>query len=164
MRVEKMRLRGKFTVQHFNKAGKLLNEFDVDNGITDVGLNKILDDMFNSGTQSATWYVGLIDNSGFSALANSDTMSSHAGWSESTAYTEANRVTWGVGAASSRSVTNASTVDFSINATVTINGIFVVDNNTKGGTTGTLWATASFSSAVVASNGDTLKVTYTVSG
>lgn len=164
---EKLRLGGRFKVQHFNKDGVLLNEFFADNGITNVGLNKILDDMFDGGgaaAPSATWYIGLIDNAGFSALANADTMASHSGWSESTAYTEANRVTWGVGAASSRSVTNATTVDFSINATVTINGIFVVDQNTKGGTTGTLWATASFSSAVSASNGDTLKITYTVSG
>jgi len=163
---EKMRLGGKFHVQHIRK-GEVIHEFDVDNGITDVGLNKILDDMFDGGASaspSGTWYVGLIDDAAFSALANADTMASHAGWAELTDYSEANRVTWGVGAASSRSVTNATTVDFSINATVDVNGIFVVDNNTKGGTTGTLWATASFSSPVSATSGDTLKVTYTVSG
>lgn len=163
----KLPIKGHFKVQVFDKNGILKSETEGPNGITDVGLNKILDDMFDGGSAaspSGTWYCGLIDNSGFTALAAADTMASHGGWSESTAYTESNRVTWGVGAASSRSVTNASTMDFSINATVTINGIFIVDNNTKGGTSGTLWATASFSSAVSATNGDTLKVTYTVSG
>lgn len=163
MKREKIRLGGKFHVQHIRK-GEVINEFDCDNGIVDVGLNKILDDMFNSGTQSATWYCGLINDSGFTALADADTMASHTGWSELTSYTEANRVTWGVGAAASRSVTNSTTMDFSINATVDVNGIFIVDNNTKNGNTGTLWATASFSSAVSATSGDTLKVTYTVSG
>lgn len=160
-------VRGRYKLQLFDKNGNLKAEREGPNGIVDVGLNKILNDMFDGGSSaspSGTWYCGLIDNAGFSALAAGDTMSSHAGWSESTAYTEANRITWGVGAASSRSVTNATTMDFSINATVTINGIFIVDQNTKGGTTGTLWATASFSSPVSASNGDTLKVTYTVSG
>lgn len=164
MSKQKVALGGRFNVKHFDKNGKLLSEQEFPNGIVDVGLNKILDDMFNSGTQTGTWYCGLIDNAGFSALANSDTMASHSGWSESSAYTESNRVTWGVGSASSRSVTNGTTMDFSINGTVTINGIFITTDNTKGGTSGTLWATASFASAVSASNGDTLKVTYTVSG
>lgn len=167
MKKDNLNVKFDYTVQLVGPDGKVKTQRDGSNGITDVGLNKILDDMFDGGSAaspSGTWYVGLIDNAGFSALAAADTMASHSGWSESTDYTESNRVTWGVGAASSRSVTNATTVDFSINATVTINGIFVVDNNTKGGTTGTLWATASFSSPVSATNGDTLKVTYTVSG
>lgn len=167
MSKQNVKLGGVFKLQHFNKDGNLIGEQEFPNGITDVGLNKILNDMFDGGSSaspSGTWYCGLIDNAGFSALAAGDTMASHSGWSESTDYTESNRVTWGVGAASARSVTNSTTMDFSINATVTINGIFIVDNNTKGGTSGTLWATASFSSAVSATSGDTLKVTYTVSG
>jgi len=166
MKREQIKLGGVFRVQHI-RNGEVIGEQEFPNGITDVGLNKILDDMFDGGSAaspSALWYCGLIDDAGFTALAAADTMGSHADWSELTDYTEANRVAWGVGAASSRSVTNGTTMDFSINATVDVNGIFIVDQNTKGGTTGTLWATASFSSAVSATNGDTLKVTYTVSG
>jgi hypothetical protein len=111
-----------------------------------------------------TWYIGLVENAGFSAFANADTMASHAGWAESSAYTEANRPTWTAGAAASRQITNAATVDFSINASVTIKGLFIASNNTKGGTTGTLWSTAAFGSRVALNNGDTLKVTYTLSG
>lgn len=167
MENSKLPVFGRYRVQLFDKNGKLKAETEGPNGIVDVGLNKILNDMFDGGSAaapSALWYCGLINNAGFSALAAGDTMASHAGWAETSAYAEATREAWGVGAAASRSVTNATTMDFSINATVTVNGIFVVDENTKGGTTGTLWATASFSSPVAASNGDTLKVTYTVSG
>lgn len=160
----KLPLRGRLVVEHFNKDGDKIGQYEFPNGITDEGLNHILDTQFGAGTPVTTWYVGLIDNAGFSALAAADVMSSHAGWAETSAYTEANRVEWTEGAAASRSITNAATMDFSINATVTINGIFVTSVNTKGGTTGVLWATASFSSAVSATNGDTLKVTYTVSG
>jgi len=160
----RMSLKGRFRIEHYDANGKLKATYRVPNGIVDVGLNKILEDMFNGGTQSGTWYIGLVNNSGFSAFANGDTMSSHAGWVESTAYTETARPEWTAGTASSRSITNASTVDFSINATVTLKGIFIVDDSTKSGTAGTLWSTAAFASNVAAVNGDTLKITYTVSG
>lgn len=158
-----LNMRGRFHVEHI-RDGEVLEQFALPNGIVDVGLNSILNVYFVAGTQITVWYLGLIDNAGFSALSNADTMSSHAGWTESTAYSNANRPTWTVGAAASRAVTNAATVDFTINATATIKGIFATSNNTKGGTTGTLWATAAFGSTVSVINGDTLKITYTVSG
>lgn len=155
---------GYFLVEHRNKAGKLIGVYRVPNGIVDVGMNMILETMFHAGSQSTTWYIGLVDNSGFTAFADADTMGSHAGWTESTVYTQATRPQWTMGAAASRQITNASTVDFSINGSATLKGIFVADNNTKGGTSGVLWATAAFSSTVAVQNGDTLKITYTVSG
>jgi len=160
---DRFRAAGKFHVQHL-RDGKLLAEYDAPNGIVDVGLNHILETEFHAGAQITTWYIGLVDNAGFSAFANADTMASHAGWAESSAYTEANRPTWTAGAAASRQITNAATVDFSINASVTIKGLFISSNNTKGGTTGTLWSTAAFGSTVALNSGDTLKVTYTLSG
>lgn len=159
-----LKLAGHFQVQHFDKNGELKEVYDFPNGIVDEGLNHILDTQFNGGTPVDPWYVGLINSAGFSALSNSDTMSSHAGWAETAAYTEGTRNEWTAGAASSRSVTNAVSLDFSINATVTIRGLFVSSNSTKSGTTGVLWSTALFASAISAENGDTLKVTYTVSG
>jgi hypothetical protein len=158
------RAKGKFRIEHRNKDGKLLGIYEVPNGIVDVGLNHILDTEFNGGTPITTWYIGLIDNASFSALAAADTMASHAGWIENNDYTQSNRVTWTSGAAASRSITNAVTCDFSMNATKTIKGIFITSNNTKGGTSGTLWSTAAFGSTVSVNNGDTLKVTYTLSG
>jgi hypothetical protein len=89
------KVRGHFTVQHLDKNGKLKGEYDMPNGIVDVGMNHMLETEFNGGTPITTWYCALIDNSGFSTLA--------AG-------------------------------------------------------------TASFASAVSAVSGDTLKITYTVSG
>lgn len=165
MSLSKLGLQGRFRVEHYDRQGKLKGTYRFPNGIVDVGLNLILDVMFhNTPAPSATWYIGLVDNAGFTAFANADTMASHTGWAESTAYTQTARPAWTEGAASARSITNAATVDFSINATVTLKGIFVVDNATKSGTTGTLWSTAAFASNVSAVNGDTLKITYTVSG
>jgi hypothetical protein len=156
---------GRFVVEHRDAEDKLKAVYDFPNGITDEGMNSLLDVHFHAATQITTWYIGLVDNSGWSAFADADTLSSHAGWSEFTSYTEANRVTWAEDAASSRSISNSTTADFSINATGNVKGIFVSSNNVKTtGTTGTLWSTAAFSSVVATANGDTLKVTYTVSG
>lgn len=158
-----LRPAGRFRIQHL-RDGRVIGEYDVPNGIVDVGLNHILDAEFHSGSQITTWYVGLVDNAGFSAFANGDTMSSHAGWAESVAYSNANRPQWTCGAASSRQISNSTTVDFTINATATIKGLFITSDNTKSGTSGTLWSTAAFGSTVSVASGDTLKVTYTVSG
>lgn len=155
--------RGKFHVQHY-RDGQLLGAWDVPNGITDAGMNSLLDIMFHGSTQITTWYIGLVNNSGFSSFANADTIASHAGWTEFTSYDEANRVTWTEDAASARSISNTTTADFTISATGVVHGIFVVSENTKGGTTGTLWSTAAFTSNVSVQDNDVLKITYTVSG
>ena len=159
----RLNVRGRFIVEHM-RDGKVIGQYSMPNGIVDVGLNHILETEFNGGTQVTAWYIGLIDNASFSALAAADTMSSHAGWIENDDYSGGTRPEWTAGTAASRQITNSSTVDFSINATATIKGIFITSNSTKNGTTGTLWATAAFGSNVSVQNGDTLKITYTVSG
>lgn len=155
--------RGKFTVEHF-RGGQLIGRHSFPNGIVDVGMNHLLDVVFHNQAQTATWYIGLVNNSGFTAFANADTMASHSGWTELTAYDEATRVEWVELAAAARAITNTTTADFTISATATIKGIFVTSNNTKGGTTGTLWATAAFTTPVMVVDNDVLKITYTVSG
>lgn len=160
-----MNLKGRYVIEHLDAEGNLKGCYEIPNGIVDAGLNNILDVMFHGETQTATWYIGLVDNAGWTAWADADTLASHAGWSEFTDYTEGTRVAWTEGAASSRSMTNAATCDFSINATGNVKGIFISSNSVKStGNTGTLWSTAAFSSVVATANGDTLKVTYTVSG
>ena len=152
-------------IEHTDKFGKLIGVYSLHNDITNVGKNYILDTMFKDGTQiaSTAWCIGLISNSGYSALAAGDTMSSHSGWTEFTGYSQSTRVAWGPGAASSQATTNASPATFDINATGTLKGIFVTSQNTKSGTTGTLWATGLFAADVPVSNGDQMKITYTVS-
>lgn len=139
------------------------------NGVTNLGFNLMLDSMFRNGTATiyANWYIGLISNASYSALAAGDTMSSHAGWTEdSTHYTPAvsgQRPTWTPTAASGKSITNTTSVNFAMNTDNTvIKGIFVVTDNTIGGTSGVLWSTGLFSADQTLFNGDTLKITYTV--
>lgn len=132
------------------------------NGITDEGIHYNLDTAFtNNDTAETAWYAGLIDASGYTGVDPSDVMSSHSGWSESTDYSESVRQTLSFAAASSRSIT--AEVSFTINATKTINGLFVVTDSTKGGTTGVLWSTALYTTAPDLESGNVLTSNYTLS-
>lgn len=162
--VELMKLKGAVGLEHW-RGGQHLRTYTAPNDITNEGKNTLFEIMFHDGTQiaSASWFIGLISNSGYSALAAGDTMASHAGWTEFTAYSQSTRVAWGPGAAASQSITNSSPATFDINSSGTVKGIFVTSNSTKSGTTGKLWATALFNADVPVSNGDQLRATYTVS-
>jgi hypothetical protein len=157
--------KGKFECLHLDKYKKIKGIYLAENLIVNVGKDLILDVMFNDGTPIAnsSWFIGLIDTSGYSAVAAADIMSSHAGWNEFTSYSEATRVAWGSGAAASQSTSNATAATFNITGTGTVKGIFVNSNSTKSGTTGTLWAATPFAADVPVSSGDQLKITYTVS-
>lgn len=132
------------------------------NGITNEGIHYNLDTAFtNNDTAETLWYAGLINNSGYTGVDPTDVMSSHTGWTESTDYSESVRQTLSFAAAASRSITAA--VSFTMNATVTIKGLFVVTNNTKGGTTGVLWSTALYATAPDLVSGNVLTSNYTLS-
>lgn len=153
-------------IRMFHYRGEsLLGVHDTVNDVTNEGKNLILDVMFNSGTQvlTASWFLGLISLASYTALAAADVMNSHSGWTEFTGYSESTRVAWGSGNASGQSTTNSVAATFSITSTGTVKGVFATSVNTKSGTTGKLWATALFAADVPVANGDSLKVTYTVS-
>lgn len=154
---------GVWTIEHYDKKKRLINKFVIPNTVVNEGLNKILDVMFHGVSAIGTWYAGLISNSSYSAIAASDTMASHSGWTEFTGYSESVRQTWVEGAASSQSISNSSAMVFSINATGTVKGLFLCSDSTKSGTTGVLWAATLFASDYPVNNGDTLNITYTVS-
>ena len=157
-------IQGRFFVEHRDKTGKLLAGFCFKNGAATVGLNNVLDVYLRNQTQTATWYLGLISAGSFTAVAAGDTMASHSGWIEDQDYSEAVRQTYSPGAAASGLLSNSgSTAVFTSNAgSNQIKGIFLTSVNTKGGTTGTLFATGLFSATVTLANLDTLTTTYEV--
>lgn len=165
MNQQKANIKGRFIVEHRDRDDNLKGIYEVPNGIVDEGIESLLDVGFHGVSQIGTWYIGLVDNSEWTAFADADTLSSHDGWTESTNYTEGTRVEWDEDAAASRAISNSTTANFTINATGNLKGIFISSCSVKStGTTGTLWSTAAFSSVVATANGDTLKVTYTISG
>lgn len=157
-------LRGWARVEHWRK-GSLLSVKQGPNLVVNVGKLKILDVMFQSSSQIATgsWYMGLIINTSYTGIDATDTMGSHAGWLESSGYDEATRPLWGQGAAASQVTTNASPVVFSMNTGATIKGVFITSQNTKGGSTGTLWSAMLFPTGdTIVVNGDELRATYSI--
>lgn len=143
--------------------GNIIFDETVKNLITNAGLNDLLDKYLKGSAYTAAFHVGLTD--GTPTVAAADTMSSHAGWAEVTAYSESVREVLTLGTVASQSVDNsASVAQFSINAdSTTIGGAFLTTNNTKSGTTGTLYAVAAFSGGdLTLNNGSTLDVTVTL--
>lgn len=160
---------GRYFVEHYrpNANGKLelLQTLEIENLVTNVAKNALLDTFFNSAGQTGPsgWYMGLIGSSGFSAIAATDTMASHAGWTEATGYTESTRPAWGPGAASGQITTNATAVVFTINTSFVAVGMFIVNQSTKGGTTGTLFSAGQFNTGnQTLANSDVLRVVYQI--
>lgn len=144
------------------RNGELLWVEEGPNTIVDTGKTYAAGTALIGVAQIATWYLGLTD--GTPTIAAGDTMASHAGWTEVTAYDEAARVAWSGAAGAAGVVTNtASPATFTINATTTVGGIFLASVNTKGGTTGTLFSVKEFSQARALVDNDELTVTYQVS-
>ena len=141
--------------------GKLKWVEDYDNLITTEGLNLLITRSFKTVPADVNWYVGL---KGTGSPAAGDTMASHAGWSEITPYSNANRPTFTPGTVASGSVDNsASKAVFNVNASATVFGAFMSTNNTKGGTTGSLYGVGDFGTSRAVENGDTLNVQVTLS-
>lgn len=135
------------------------------NLVVNSGLKLMNDTFFAGSAYTAVWYLGLINGPGSGTTFNaSDTMSSHAGWSEDTTYSNPTRptVTFGAASLADPSVIASTATSFSINGTTTIAGAFLTTSNTKGGSTGTLFSASDFTGGDrILASGDTLNVTYT---
>ena len=145
-----------------DKNGNIKWVDTITNLVVDEGLEDVLDKYFKGSNYTAAHYLGLTD--GTPSFQAGDTMSSHSGWTEVTAYSESARpsVTWGT--VSNKSVDNSSNkATFSINAdSTTVGGLFLSTDSTKGGTTGTLYGGGAFDGGdKTLSNGDSLSAQIT---
>ena len=166
---EKAAATGVYTIQCFDAQGNLKWETESKNLVVNVGLQDMNAKYFTGSAYTAAWYIGLYGAGASNTPAASDTMSSHAGWTENTGYSNATRpaCTFATPTTANPSVAtnSASPASFNINATSTVGGAFLTSNNTVGGTTGTLFSAADFGAPgdrSVASS-DILNVTYTLS-
>lgn len=155
--------RGEFHVVCRAPDGTVKWEERFSNTVVNVGKDYILGAALSGAVQVTTHYNGLIDGA-TPTIAATDTMASHAGWAENTAYDEAARPTWTEAGVSGQSIDNsASPSTFTMNASATISGAFLTSDSTKGGTTGTLIAAGTFTGGDRSvQSADTLDVTYTI--
>lgn len=157
---------GVFAIQCFDKDGNLKWETKTPNLVVNVGLKDMNDKYFTGSSYTATWYLGIYGSAATNNPAASDTMSSHAGWTEVTVYSQTSRPACAFGAATTADPSvisnSASPAVFTMSGSTTVGGAFLTTNNTKGGTTGILFSAADFQSpgdrSVV--SGDTINLTY----
>lgn len=156
---------GWLNLKHYDSKGREKGQYQFRNLVVNQGKNDILEVYFHDGTATAaaSWFMGLIVDTGFTGIVAGDTAASHGGWNEFTGYSQSTRPLWGQGAASGQAITNASPVTFDITSSGNLKGGFIITNSTKSGTSGKLWAAALFTAPVPVSNGDQMKATYNLS-
>lgn len=156
------RIIGKYLVECRGEDGAVKWSDTIDNLITTVGKNAMLDQyLAGSAWTTGTVYMGL---KATGQAAASDTMASHAGWTElNISASSGARLSTSFSSAASGSKATSSAVSFSISSSGTVAGCFLVVGGTatNGNTTGTLFSAGDFAASRNVSNGDTLNVSYT---
>ena len=179
---EVAKITGRYFAKCFDKDGNLKWEDTIDNVVTDVGANQLLDSAFGSGPVAGP-YLGLISSVGYTGIpVVGDTMGSHASashvWVEagngvnypnwSTPASNA-RATITFAAASGRAKALSSAASFVIATNGgTVKGCFIVFGTgavaTNNNTSGVLYSAGLFSAGdKVVGIGDTLQVSYSTS-
>jgi len=162
VKADSVKVHGRYDVECYGPDGKLKWRDVIDNLVVNTGLDDYLTHEWKASAWTSQHYVGL--TAGTPTVAAADTMASHGGWTEVTAYSAGTRpdLTAVLGAVSGQSVAS-SAIAFAINGTATVGGAFICNNSTKGGSTGTLISGGAFSQGNKSVNsGDTLNVTMTL--
>jgi hypothetical protein len=158
---------GVFRMECHDSEGNLKWAEEFPNLVVNQGLKDMNDKYFSGSGYTAAWYLGLVQGpASGTTFAAGDTLASHAGWTEDTAYTGNRKaVTFGAATTADPSVisNSAAPSQFTMNGTTTIGGAFLTDVAT--GTSGILFSASDFQApgdrSVV--SGDVLNVTYTFS-
>jgi hypothetical protein len=157
---------GVFAVQCFDKDGGLKWEARTPNLVVNVGLKEMNQQFFTGANYTAGWFLGLYGAAVDNNPAAGDTMASHAGWVEVTAYTEATRPACSFGTATTANPSVIGNVGsaavFTINGNAVVGGAFLTTGSAKGGSAGVLFSAADFQApgdrSVV--SGDVINLTY----
>lgn len=168
-------IEGHYHVVCRDKDGNIKWEERFPNLVVAVGKQLMLNTLLKGSAYTVVGpYLGLISGSS-STFSASDTMASHAGWTEFTNYTvggSAVRGTAVFGSATSAGTTPsnvttslASAITYTITGGGgTVGGCFLVTgsgaSSTQGNTSGTLYSAGAFSTAKITTASDTVSVTY----
>lgn len=165
-RKTKMGLTSIWRVECFGRDGRLKWQEENTNLVTNEGLNAALDILFHGSTQIDPWYVALFEDNHTPAAGDTYAV---PGYTECTAYDEANRQPFVEAAASGQSITNsASKASFTMNAAKTIYGAALVGGGTAADTRadtaggGILYCLSQFAAPRAVVDDDVLKITVTI--
>ena len=174
---ENLGIHGNYHAICYDENGNLKWEEKFPNLVNAIGKQLMLDTLLRtSGTYTTVGpFLGLIGGASPTFGTGSDTMTSHAGWTEFTAYTvggSAVRGTAVFGASTSSGTTTNNVTTCAATAityTITgaggiVSGCFLVTGsgavNTQSSTAGTLYSAGAFTTAKTTTLGDTVSVTY----
>ena len=172
---EGLGMAGVYHVECRDAQGNLKWTEEFPNLVNAVGKELMLDTLLKGSSYSVVGpFLGLISGSG-STFSASDTMPSHAGWTEFANYTVGGSAVRGTavfasatstGSTPSNVTTSAATaITYTITgAGGTVGGCFLVTgsgaSSTINNTSGTLYSAGNFTTAKVTTAGDTVSVTY----
>lgn len=163
---ERITLHGRYEVWCLGPDGKEKWRDTIENLVTTVGKNDLLDKYLKGSAYTQTLVMGL---KGAGSAAAGDTQASHAGWTErggtnAPAYT-GNRKSVTMGAAAA-GVSTSPTQAFAITSSGTVDGCFMNNGGsaTKDDTGGTLFSAGDFTGgAKTVASGDTVNVVWSLS-
>lgn len=158
---------GVYTVECRDSKGNLKWSDTFHNLVMNQGLQDMNAKYFSGASYSAAWFLGLVNGPGSGTVfAAADTLASHAGWTENTAYSGNRKaMTFGAATTADPSVisNSASPVSFTMTSNAqTIAGAFLC--SVDSGTSGVLFSAGDFTGGdKVVDSGDLLVVTYSFS-
>ena len=164
---------GVYHVECFDADGKLKWCDSIKNLVVTVGKNLALDAFLAGANYTVVGpFMGLISSVGFSAIAATDTMASHPGWTEAggvnaPTYTAPRKTAaWNAAAGGNKGF--SAPLQFSITGNGTIKGAFLCMGagavNTIDNANGTLWSAGLFTAGDRSvAGGDTINISYMAS-
>lgn len=163
---------GVYTVVCHDTNGNLKWTDSFHNLVVNQGLQDMNTKYFLGSAYTAAWFLGLVTGPGSgTTFAAADTLASHAGWTENTAYIGTRKAaTFGTATTAAPSVINNAVATggtpavFTMNVNAqTIAGAFLC-SVTSGTSPGVLFSAGDFTGGdKIVDSGDTLTVTYTFS-
>ena len=163
---------GVFTVTCHGSDGQFKWSDSFHNLVVNEGLQDMNSKYFKGSGYTAAWYLGLVTGPGSgTTYAAGNTLATHAGWTENTAYT----TTGGAGVRAAVTFGTATTADPSVIANTASPSVFTMTSNAQtiagaflasvsSGTSGILFSAGDFTGGdKVVDSGDSLSVTYSFS-
>ena len=163
---------GVFTVTCHGSDGQLKWSDSFHNLVVNEGLQDMNSKYFKGSGYTAAWFLGLVTGPGSgTTYAAGNTLATHAGWTENTAYT----TTGGAGVRAAVTFGTATTADPSVIANTASPSVFTMTSNAQTiagaflasvstGTSGILFSAGDFTGGdKLVDSGDSLSVTYSFS-
>lgn len=151
---------GLYALRYFHPDGTPGWDVVIPNGVTIAGVNYLGNTGFRASARVATWFLGLVDDSGFTGLNPADTLAAHPGWGEFTSVYLGQRPAWSPAPPGAGLMGYTSPALFQITAAGNVRGAFLASVQPTGLSPGVLYSTGAMAAGKPVAAGGTLTVGY----